>query len=211
MTADNAQPERVFDLPEEVVERIAKVSAKNGTPNKKLSEAVFVDTQTVQFDSTPIAAVTEPEIVQTGAGPMIVRRRKTSTTVYRRDGRPAKAPIAGLQKVLSIRDKNGHQVFFTTPPPGSEAQQKFTKICPYCFKKLRGMTDLERESNSLPIPKDEESQELLQALKDEGLYDDVKIKDDDFVLASHIAKRHYQLAMFRRDPILERFNMGKKS
>lgn len=157
----------------------------------------------VNFDSTPIQKATKGKIVETAAGPMRVRERITTVTLYRADGTEAVVPAAGMQRYLNKRDEYGKQVFFTRPPMKPPAN---VRICKYCFKKFRNSTLLEIASaDNRSKFSDPEVQRLL---RESGYADEesgtVNGNDADYKLAMHIRARHGKLAAFTGDPLFER-------
>ena len=192
------QPGKIFDMPAEAVERVIKTNKAKAKPTFGYQEVP------IDFDHSSLADAGEAEVVATEQGPVVVRRRFNTLDLYRADGRKVKVPIKAKPRYLAKRDKSGHPVFYESPPPGTLEKLKPTKICPYCFKKIRGLTDLERESNQMAQPQDPETVKLLSEMKNEGLYVDVSVKDDEYLLAQHIARRHRNMASFVQDPILTR-------
>ena len=187
-------PDQVFTLPAEALDKIQKI-----TNQVRQSSVVQVP---INFDQTPIAMSTEPEVVMTQSGPMVVRRRLTKTDLYRVDGQKKTISIAQRQRLLNKRDANGKPQWFTNAPAKLPAN---TNVCRYCFKKFRPSTQFEISSNASRAQLDEETRRLLQE-QYPGMTDNLEasINDVQFKLAEHIRVRHGRIAAFTKDPLFQR-------
>ena len=98
----------------------------------------------VKHDTRPLSQFGDKEIMQSASGPMIVRKRRTTITLYHKDGRTSRVPLDGKDKYLNKVDEYGNQQFFETP---QAELPKNERICVYCLKKFRGSTQQEMEDN----------------------------------------------------------------
>ena len=186
-------PEQLFTLPAEALDKIQQL---NSTRQPMIQQVP------VNFDSTPISMVTEPEVVLTKSGPMIVRRRLTKTKLYRADGQEREIAISQRQRLLNKRGAKGEVQWFTNPPVKLPAN---TNVCRYCFKKFRPSTQQEISANAAKAQLDEETLRLLRE-QYPGMQDNLSasINDVTFKLAEHIRVRHGRIAAFTKDPLFTR-------
>lgn len=182
------EPEQIFTLPEELMSRMQTATQ---TPKRVMR------TEQIQLkrDNTPVLMFGDPEIINGSSGPMLVRKRRTTVTMFHEDGTSSRVPIDGQQRYI---DKG-----FSTAPMAEKPSN--TKICQYCFKKFRPSTDREIAMNTRRTTElDEETKRLLEEMGSEYGNLDRSVGDVEFKLAEHIRIRHGKLASFTADPLLKR-------
>lgn len=210
MVADNEelfvsqgdQPEEhVFSMPAEALEKLRMLGLS--TPVTSGQPLPMVEQVPIVFDTAPLASTSEPEVIITRSGPVVVRRRITKTVLYRGDGRKETVVATQKQRYLNKRDASGKPIFYTEPPASLPANEA---ICQYCTKLFRRSTPLEIASNmAKPGGISDEAARLLAAQYPDAADNATRsINDLEFKLAEHVRLRHGRLAAFTNDPLYRR-------
>lgn len=195
-----SEPDKVFTIPEEKMAEIHALQQKMASQDAV--RMPHMEQVQVKRDNTPVMKYGAPEIITSSQGPMIVRKRKTTTILYHEDGTSSRIPIDGQSRYLN---KGWSSKPMADPP-------KFTKICPYCFKKFRPSTEREMAMNSdRRVLDDPEVQRLLAEMKETYAGVEESINDVEYKLAEHIRVRHGKIAAFTNDPIYRKLRQSRES